>query len=218
MGRGRVAGVFALGVLLTLVVGGCGVQGPTVSGGPTASQPGPSVSATPTSGQAVAPDNNAAPDSPGSGSDQAAGPDRCHSNMLALSLGNSEGAAGTVYQAVRLRNTSGRTCTLQGFPGVSYVTGDNGAQVGAAAVHQGAEGAVVRVAPSAVASVDVGMVNVQNFEAAACKPTPVRGLRVYPPNETASLFLPISGTGCAANPPGGAQLNVSTVHAGPGQN
>ena len=217
MGRSRVAGVVASGVLLTLVLGGCGAKEPTVSGEPTASQPGPSAS--PTSEPVAPSDNNAAPGPPGSGPDQAAGPDRCHSNVLALSLGNSEGAAGTVYQAVRFTNTSGRTCTLQGFPGVSYVTGDNGAQVGAAAVHHNSKGAAVRVAPGAVASVAVGMVNVRNFDASTCKPTPVRGLRVYPPNETASLFLPISGTGCAADPPGGQhQLSVSTVQAGPGQN
>jgi hypothetical protein len=43
-------------------------------------------------------------------------------------------------------------------------------------------------------------------------PTPVRGLRIYPPGDTASLFVPMDGTGCTATPPG-AQLSVRTVTA-----
>ena len=47
----------------------------------------------------------------------------------------------------------------------------------------------------------VQFVRVANFDAAVCKPTPVRGLRVYPPGDTASLFVPAAGTGCAGTPP-----------------
>ena len=51
-----------------------------------------------------------------------------------------------------------------------------------------------------------------NCDATACLPTPVRGLRVYPPGDTASLFVPTAGTGCAGTPPG-PQLTVRTVTA-----
>jgi hypothetical protein len=137
--------------------------------------------------------------------------------MLAVSLGGGDAAAGTVYRFLRFTNTSGRTCTIQGFPGVSYVAGENGTQVGPAAERVEAKGPPVTLKPGAVASVTLGMTNVQNFEPATCHPTSVRGLRVYPPNETASLFVPTSGTGCAAPQLPGSQLGVGTMKPGPGE-
>jgi hypothetical protein len=38
----------------------------------------------------------------------------------------------------------------------------------------------------------------------------VRGIRVYPPHEYDSMFVPAPGTGCAATPPGN-QLTVQTI-------
>jgi hypothetical protein len=137
--------------------------------------------------------------------------------MLAVSIGGGDAAAGTVYQFLRFTNTSNRTCTIQGFPGVSYVAGENGTQVGPAADREGTKGAAVQLKPGAVASAAVGLANVQNFDPQTCHPTPVRGLRVYPPNETASLFVAQDGTGCAATKLPGTQLTVSTIKAGPGE-
>lgn len=55
------------------------------------------------------------------------------------------------------------------------------------------------------------MVNVGNVDAAACQPVAVRGLRIYPPGDTASLFVPFEGgLGCSATPPQ-PQLFVQTV-------
>jgi hypothetical protein len=56
------------------------------------------------------------------------------------------------------------------------------------------------------------LVNVANYDAGVCRPTPVRGLRVYPPGETAALVVPATGTGCAGTPPG-PQLTVRTISA-----
>lgn len=109
-------------------------------------------------------------------------------------------------------NTSNRDCQLRGFPGVSYVAGDGGQQVGPAAEQVGDRGGSVRIAPGATASAQVQLMNVANYDAATCRPTPVRGLRVYPPGETAALFVPAEGTGCAGTPPG-PQLTVGTIIA-----
>lgn len=117
-----------------------------------------------------------------------------------------------MYRALVFTNTGGRACDLRGFPGVSYVAGDDGHQVGPAAERNGDPGAAVRIAPGATASAQLQLVNVANFDPAVCRPTPVRGLRVYPPGETAALFVPLDGTGCAAAPPG-LQLSVQTVTA-----
>jgi L-glyceraldehyde 3-phosphate reductase len=42
---------------------------------------------------------------------------------------------------------------------------------------------------------------------------PVRGLRVYPPGDTAALFVPVEGTGCAGTPPGTSSACRPSPHA-----
>jgi hypothetical protein len=97
---------------------------------------------------------------------------------------------------------------------VSYVAGDDGHQVGPAAAREGEKGDPVTLNPGQVGFATVGFVNVRNYDEAACQPTPVKGLRVYPPHETASVFVPMDGAeGCAANPPG-QQLIVMAVRPG----
>ncbi|WP_317698844.1 DUF4232 domain-containing protein, partial [Aeromicrobium sp. REDSEA-S32_B7] len=46
-------------------------------------------------------------------------------------------AAGSTFDDVLLRNTGGTTCLMTGWPGVSFVTGSQGRQVGAPAARQG---------------------------------------------------------------------------------
>lgn len=58
-----------------------------------------------------------------------AGTDRCHTADLTVTPGNRGGTAGTSYLNLVFTNRSPHSCTLYGYPGVSWVTGDNGAQV-----------------------------------------------------------------------------------------
>jgi hypothetical protein len=95
---------------------------------------------------------------------------------------------------------------------VSYVAGADGHQVGPAAQETGERAGEVVLRPGGKAQALVQFVQVANFDAAVCQPTPVRGLRVYPPGDTASLFVAADGTGCAGTPPG-PQLSVRTVTA-----
>jgi hypothetical protein len=134
---------------------------------------------------------------------------QCRSAGLTVSLGAPEGAAGSVYRLLIFTNTGDQDCELTGFPGVSYVTGDDGHQVGAAAERVGDRGAAVHIAPGGTASAQLQLVNVGNYDPAVCHPTPVRGLRVYPPGETSALFVAAGGTGCAGTP--GQQLTVKTI-------
>ncbi|MFC0115876.1 DUF4232 domain-containing protein [Kibdelosporangium aridum] len=136
----------------------------------------------------------------------------CKSANLKLSVRGGEGAAGTIYRDLVFTNASSAPCTIQGFPGVSYVTGDNGQQVGEPAVRVGTKGAAIKLAPGQSAVAPVGFTQIQNYDPAVCKPTEVRGLRVYPPQETASMFVPLAGTGCAGNLPG-QQLSVKTIQS-----
>lgn len=136
----------------------------------------------------------------------------CKAANLKLSVRDGDAAAGTVYRNLVFTNVSSAPCTIQGFPGVSYVTGDNGQQVGEPAVRVGTKGAAIKLAPGQSAVALVGFTQVANYDPAVCKPTEVRGLRVYPPQETASMFVPLAGTGCAGNPPG-QQLSVKTIQS-----
>jgi hypothetical protein len=141
--------------------------------------------------------------------------DECKVADLNVRLGGGDAAAGTSYRALVFTNKGGRTCTMQGFPGVSFVAGDDGHQVGPAAYRTGDKGAVVTLKPGDSAFADVGFVQVANYDPAACKPTEVRGLRIYPPHDYDSMFLPNPGTGCAGTPPGN-QLTIATVQPGTG--
>ncbi|GLZ43111.1 DUF4232 domain-containing protein [Actinokineospora sp. NBRC 105648] len=171
-------------------------------GSPTTTDP----SAVPTTSPTAVPEQPATTqpeDGVGSAND-------CKAAELKLSIRDGDGAAGTVYRKLVFTNAGTRTCVIQGFPGISYVAGEDGHQVGPAAFRVGTKGAPVTLAPGASASTDVGFVNVQNFDPAVCKPTDVRGLRVYPPHDTASMFVAVTGQGCAGTPPGN-QLTVKTV-------
>jgi hypothetical protein len=142
----------------------------------------------------------------------AAGTARCTTAGLSATLGQGDGAAGSVTRPLVFTNTGSSPCELRGFPGVSYVAGDDGHQVGPAAQETGERAGEVVLRPGGRAVALVQFVQVANFDAAVCQPTPVRGLRVYPPGDTASLFVAAEGTGCAGTPPG-PQLTVRTVTA-----
>lgn len=60
-------------------------------------------------------------------------PGRCVSSSLRASLGQSQGGAGTSQVALLLTNRSGLTCTLDGYPGVSFIAGADAHQIGAPA-------------------------------------------------------------------------------------
>ena len=141
----------------------------------------------------------------------------CKANNLALSFGGGDAGMSQQEQVLRFTNTGKSTCAIVGFPGVSYVTGDNGQQVGAPAVRTGSIGAQVNLAPGAVASTVIHSVDPGVFDPNACKPTPVRGYRIYAPDDTASMFIPLgSGAqGCAGSTPD-PQLSVITIRAGLG--
>jgi hypothetical protein len=191
--------------------GGAAPAVPTLSTRPTS----PAVPAPPTTESPTSP-TPAAPPAPPPAQPDPAVSGECKAAELSLSLGQGDAAAGTLYRPLRFTNTGTRTCVIQGFPGVSYVAGDDGHQVGPAAFREGTKGSAVSLPPGASANAPVGFVQVRNYDPGVCRPTAVRGLRVYPPHDTAAMFVPMDGTGCAGKPPGN-QLVVKTVQSGPGR-
>ncbi|MGV0155462.1 DUF4232 domain-containing protein [Rhodococcus sp. GB-02] len=134
-------------------------------------------------------------------------PEGCTVGELNVTLGQPSGAAGSAELPVVFTNTGGRTCTLDGFPGVSYVTGASGSEVGAAAGRSGS-GSLVSLAPGAAATSLVRATNVENYPADQCGVTDVAGLKVYPPNSYDSVFLAYPTKGCSMT---GANINQLTV-------
>lgn len=197
-------GLVAVGMLGALVAG-CSGSGTLAPVAPTTAQ-APATTAAPAP---AATGTTSEPPAPGPADTN---PQRCDTPELRGSLGPGDGAAGSVNQALILTNVGTRTCELRGFPGVSYVAGTDGHQVGPAAAMSGTRGGEIVLAPGKAAAAQLKLVNVQNYDAAVCRPTPVLGLRVYPPGATASLYVVRAGTGCAATPPGD-QISVQTVTA-----
>ncbi len=95
-----------------------------------------------------------------------------------------DGDAGSTFYQLELSNTSGRTCTVYGFPGVSAI-GRGGGQLGSAASRDYADlSRLVTLRRGATAHVLLRIVDVANFPAASCDPGTAVGLRVYPPNDS----------------------------------
>ena len=103
-----------------------------------------------------------------------------------------------------LRNTGSTTCTLQGWPGVSFVGGGSGEQIGAAARRDEASAhPTVTLAPGAVAVAPLQITQAEDYPAAKCEPVAADGFRVYPPGSTESLFVRDPGvTACRSTDAG----------------
>ena len=203
----------AAGASAALLLSACG--GGTTTASSDTSSPAPSSSASPAataSSSPSTPDSSSATGAPAPAPGPAPDNGLCKAGDVALSLGQGDAGAGSAYRPLNIKNTSGKPCTIQGFPGVSYVGGDNGQQIGPSAFRSGEKGAAVKLNPGQSAAAEIQFVQVQNFDPAVCKPTPVKGLRIYLPQETASNFLADPGTGCAGGNLPGNQLSVKTVH------
>jgi hypothetical protein len=151
-------------------------------------------------------------------------PEKCKAAHLSASLGDKQGyddSTGTFTRLLILTNTSGRVCTIESYPGVSYVSGPNssGSQIGASAFCPGGTRKQYTVHKGQEVSATVGFADVSRLEPATCQPTPVWGLRVIPPDDTESLYLPFTEfKGCANDKMPGHQLTVGMVDSGPGDN
>jgi hypothetical protein len=141
------------------------------------------------------------------------GPAGCLATGLKAQLGLSQGTAGTIYQVIVLTNTSNATCTLYGYPGVSFVTGIGGSQIGKpASKNPVVAKALVTLTPGAKADV---LLAVHDAGAVPnCKITPVHWLRIYPPGDYSSVYVQYNTQACANH--GISIMSVSPVRAGAG--
>ena len=188
LSAGRLA-LTAAALICTAAVAGCASSGsgqPAASGStPAASPSGPAATSSSNTPAVVAP------------SSPAAGTPACATSALQVKLGSSDGYAGGVYVIIDFTNTSGSSCTLFGYPGVSLVTGPPYKQIGVAAKRStSTPKKLVTLAAGATAQAQLQIVDALNFPSATCGPTKATALKIYPPNQTEPVYLPNTSTGC----------------------
>ncbi len=123
-----------------------------------------------------------------------AGETSCATSQLRATLTNAQGAAGSIFYSLQFQNVGQSSCTLFGNPGVSLVASPTGPQLGAAATFVNhSEAVTVTLQPGATATATLQIAEAGNFPQSSCDEAPAAGLRVYPPGQTASLFVAQSG-------------------------
>jgi Domain of unknown function (DUF4232) len=187
-----------------------------VAGCSSSSSSSSTSSSSPSTSNPAAPGSNTAPaTAPASSlSPAATGPSPCATSGLNVTLGPSSGYAGGVDQTIVFTNTSGATCTLYGYPGVSLVSAPPYTQIGLAAQRSSTTPVkLITLASGATASAVLQIVDALNFGTATCSPTKAAFLRIYPPNQTAPVYLADASEVCAQPV---QTLFISAVQAGSG--
>ncbi len=195
----------AAGALIgAATLAGCASSGssqPAAAGSATAATASPSAPAASSSSPAVV-----APSS-------SAGSAACATSALQVKLGASDGYAGGVYQTIDFTNTSGSSCTLTGYPGVSLVTGPSHQPLGLAAKRTTSTPATtVTLAPGATANAQLQIVDALNFPSPTCSPAKATDLKVYPPDQFTAVYLPDTSYGCGKSV---QTLFIAPIRPGP---
>ncbi len=146
-----------------------------------------------------------------------AGPPTCQPSALHVKLGLSQGTAGSVYQVIDFTNTSGSDCSMFGYPGVSFVTGPGGSQIGAPATRNPASSPKpITLAPGQVVNSVLQVVDAGNYPAKDCLPVTVHWLKIYPPGDFSPLYLHYTTQACSKA--GKSILTVQAIVNGSGGN
>jgi hypothetical protein len=175
-----------LGLGSLALIAGCGA---TSSGGtatpPSSAAPATSPSPTPTPTHTHASVTPTVTVTATKTAPVAAGP--CPSSHLALTLGIGQGTAGTTYQVLVLTNTGSSSCTLFGYPGVSFVN-SSGAIIGKPATRDPGAEHTITLAPGGAANALSRQPDAGNFPPSVCHMKTADRVKVYPPNQTVPLF------------------------------
>jgi hypothetical protein len=209
------AGALAAAGLLTACSHGGGQ--PQSAGHHSAATPQNSASPPPSSATPTPTTPSVSPSAvhPATAQPVAAGPGMCTTGDLRLSVGPSNGTAGSFYYPLQFTNTSNVTCTMYGYPGVALVTQEGGSVVGPAAVRNPTFPAeVVTLAPGGVAHASLQVAVAANYSASACGPVTGHSLQVYPPGNYAALYVPLTAQMCSKPVGDGSTLGIYVVRTG----
>lgn len=183
------------------------------SDGTGSEQPGSNEPTAPQSSSPSAshtgPPNSAKPSAPATSKDSTArgAGDRCTSAGMRLTLGRGDAGAGNIHYSLVFTNTSGKSCTLSGYPGVSALAGD-GQQIGAPATREGGAGSAVRLAPGARAYSVVHTLN-EGIDG-GCRDKGAL-LRAYPPGSREAMTTRSEGLRVC-----GDTFTITTLKSGAG--
>ncbi|GMA29194.1 hypothetical protein GCM10025874_24470 [Arenivirga flava] len=170
----------AAATMLALALAGCsGAAAPQ----PTASSSPPPASTSPTASPTPSPSATSQGEPP-----------RCLASDLSGTAVTDEGggAAGSFGLRLVLVNEGAASCSLQGWPGVSFVGGGDGTQLGEPATQDrsGRYGdATVVLEPGGSAYAPLMVEQALNYSNADCQSRDADGFRVYPPGDEGSLFI-----------------------------
>jgi hypothetical protein len=192
--RSLLAGAVLAG--LAALVTGCGsTSAGAGSGGPSGGSTSPSATS-PVASTASAPST---PSTTTAGTQPTGIPvATCATRDLSVKIGDSEGTAGSVYTVLDFTNVGADTCTMYGYPGVSFGAGKPVKQVGlAAAENKTPPRVLVMLHPGQVANALLRVVDAGNFSSSACGPTAATLLQIFPPNQTTPVYLQYSSQACS---------------------
>jgi hypothetical protein len=144
---------------------------------------------------------------------------QCPTSALRVRVNKVRGgaAAGTSYFPLDFTNTSGHSCDMYGFPGVSFVTGNPGSQIGAPASRVTTFGPeTVTLASGASAHAWLGIVDAGNYSPSACGPVTAHWLKIYPPDQFTALYTKFTAQVCSKKITASAPLLILPIRPGAG--
>lgn len=200
--RGLTAAIIVLAVLvLALIIAVIWLI--ATNGSPATPAPSPSPTAPPTQSPTASPSPRPTPTSTTTPTPVVA---RCAVDTLSVTLGKGNGAAGSAIVPILFTNTGSTTCELHGFPGVSFVGGGNGTQLGAPADEDSTVAIVANtLKPRDTVQAQLKISRAQNFD--NCTIVPADGFRVYPPHSFDAVFVKATGFSACSN----ASIHLLTV-------
>jgi hypothetical protein len=125
----------------------------------------------------------------------------CSTSALRMTLGSAGAAAGHFHRALVFTNISAASCTLYGYPGVSFVATVGGRQIGAAAGRSLTSEGLVVLAPGAKAHALLDLLDVLNFPPSVCAASRAHWLKVYPPNQFSAGYVRWTAQVCSRSKP-----------------
>jgi len=151
------------------------------------------------------PDAPSAPATPGK-------PAPCATSALRMTLGQEGAAAGHFDRPLVFTNISRASCTLYGYPGISFVAAIGGQQLGAAANRSPARKRLVVLAPGGKAHALLDLLDVLNFPPSVCGASNAHYLKVYPPNQFSASYVAWTAKVCSKSKP--VYISVTPVRKG----
>ncbi|HEY9243456.1 MAG TPA: DUF4232 domain-containing protein [Streptosporangiaceae bacterium] len=213
----RRTGLAALVLSTAVLAAACASSngGGTAASAPTSSSAAATPSQAATSSAPQATGSAATPSAPAAAA-------ACATANLKASVVTGQGgaAAGSTYYPVNLTNTGSSSCSLFGYPGVSWVTGPSGSQIGRPATRNPVVSpATVVLGPGQTAHVTLQVVDAQNYDKSSCQPVTAHWLKIFPPGQFTALYVKFSALTCSAKLPKqlGSALTVDAVKSGQGK-